>query len=164
RGARGAFHRFVTVCHQGTDCRGCGVELVDLVLVHDLPEARVVGPGGHTFEHQRGSGVAQRSVEDVAVAGHPANVCRAPVDVPVVVVEDVLVCHRCLQEVTRRGVQDALGLAGGTGGVEHEQRILTVHRLGRTVGADVGHGVVIPEVAPFLPGNRRAGALHHDHA
>ena len=127
--ARRLLHRLLAAPHQRADRGGRGVEDVDLVLVDDLPEAghrRIVR---HALEHQRRRAVGERAVDDVAVAGHPADVGGAPVDVAVVVVEDVLVGHRGVDEIAAGGVQHALGLAGRARGVEDEQRVLGVHRL-----------------------------------
>ena len=79
-----------------------GVEDVDLVLVDDLPEARRRGIVRHALEHQRGGAVGERPVDDVAVAGDPADIGRAPVDVAVMVVEDILVGHRGDRRDSRR--------------------------------------------------------------
>jgi acyl-CoA synthetase (AMP-forming)/AMP-acid ligase II len=65
------------------------------------------------------------------VAGDPADIGGAPEDVAVVVVEDVLMGHRGIDEVAAGGVHDALGLAGGAGGVEDEERVFGVHLLDR---------------------------------
>ena len=88
RCARGLLHRLVARLHQRADRGRRGVEDVDLVLVDDFPEARRRRIVRHALEHQRGGAVRQRSVDDVAVAGDPADVGGAPVDVAVVVVED----------------------------------------------------------------------------
>ena len=48
-------------------------------------------------------------------------------------------------------MQHALGFAGAARGVEDEQRILGVHRLGRAVAVDQGEGLVVPVVAASLP-------------
>ena len=44
-------------------------------------------------------------------------------------------------------MHDALGLAGGAAGVEQEQQLLGVHRLGGAVGRGTVHQVVVPVVA-----------------
>ena len=62
------------------------------MLLADLPEAAGVGPGRHALEHQRGGAVGEGSVDDVAVAGDPAHVRGAPVDVALVVVEGAVSC------------------------------------------------------------------------
>ena len=66
-------------------------------------------------------------------------------------------------------MDDPLRLSRRARGVEDEQHILGVHRLGRAVGGRVLHEAVIPVVAPFLHldmrfANRSRGApLHDDH-
>ena len=124
------FRQTRALAHQRADRGGRGVELVDLVLFADLPEAAGVGIGRHAFEHQRGRAIGQRAIDDIAVAGDPAHVGGAPVDVAVVVIEGDLVGHRGIDQIAAGGVHDALGLAGRARGVEDEQRIFGVH-LGR---------------------------------
>jgi hypothetical protein len=57
-----------------------GVEIVTPV-VDDLPVAAGVGVGGHALEHDGRRAVGQRAVDDVAVAGDPADVGGAEEDV-----------------------------------------------------------------------------------
>ena len=161
--AVGFLHGGLALAHQCADRSRCGVEDVHLVLVDHLPEARGVGVVRHAFEHQGGGAVGQRAIDDVAVAGDPADVRGAPVDVAVVVVEHVLVGHRRAQQVAAGGVQHALGFAGGAGGVEDEQRVLGVHRLRSTVLADFAQRFVVPEVTPFDPRDLALGTLDHHH-
>src|SRR5690606_21720517 len=128
--ARGLAHPLVALAHQRADRGRRGVELGDLMAVHDLPEARTVGPGRHALEHQRSGAVGQRAVDDVAVPGDPADIGGAPPYVVLAQVEAQLVRVRAVHQVAAGGVQHALGLAGAAGGVEDEQRILRVHALG----------------------------------
>src|SRR3546814_11598567 len=76
------------------------------------------------------SDVCSSYLDDVAVAGHPAHVGGAPEDVVFLEVEHRLVGVGAEHQVAARGVQHALGLAGGPGGVEDEQRS-EERRLGR---------------------------------
>ena len=79
------------------------------------------------------------------------------------VVEDDLVGVGDVDEVAAGGVHDALGLAGGAGGVEDEEGIFGVHPLGGAVGAGLRHGVVIPDVlGAHLGLDLVAHALHDD--
>ncbi len=106
---------------------GGGVEDRDLVLLDDLPPAALVrGVGGALVDHL-GRAVGQRPVDDVGVAGDPADVGGAPVDVGlgVHVVDDRVRVGR-LGEVAAGRVEDALGLPGGARRVEDEQRVLAV--------------------------------------
>ncbi len=123
-------HRLLAGAHQGADGGGGGVEDVDLVLVDHLPEARHVRVVRDALEHQGGGAVGQGAVDDVGVARDPADVGGAPVDLAFLVVEGVLVGHGGEDQIAAGGVQGALGLAGGAGGVEDEERVLGVHRLG----------------------------------
>ena len=74
------------------------------MLIDDLPEARSRRVIGHTFEDQAGRAVGQWAVDDVAVAGDPADVGGTPVDIAFVVVEHVLVGHGRHQQVAPRAV------------------------------------------------------------
>ncbi|CEG10123.1 hypothetical protein BN961_03558 [Afipia felis] len=163
RFARGLLHRLVTGLHQRADRRRRGVEDVDLVLVDDVPEPRIVRIVRHAFEHHRGRAVGERPVQNVAVAGDPADVGGAPVDVAVVIIEDVLVRHRHEDQITGGGVQHAFRLSGRTRSVEDEQRIFRVHRLARAFAFDHGGGLVVPDVALRIHVDLAAGALDDDH-
>ncbi len=157
---RGLLHGLVAGAHQRTDRRGCRVEDIDLMLVADFPEAAGGRVVGHAFEHQRRRAVGERPVDDVGVPGDPADVGAAPVHIAVVVVEDVVVGDRGVDKVAAGGVEDALRLAGRAGGVEHEQRVLGAHLLGRAVGRDPGRRLVVPEIAAGTHGDVAAGAAH----
>ena len=160
--ARGAFHRCLAFTHQGADGGGRGVEDGDLVLVDDVPEPRHVGIVGDAFEHHRGRAVGQRTIDDVTVAGDPAHVGRAPVDVVLAQVEHSFVRIRGEQQVAAGGVQHALGLAGGTGGVEDEQRIFRVHRFGRAFGRLRIHHRIEPAITRHLHVHGAAGVAHDE--
>jgi hypothetical protein len=56
-----------------------------------------------------------------------------------------------------------LGLAGGAGGVEDEERVLGAHLPGRAVVGGRRHGVVVPDVPAVDPMNVAAGAFDHQH-
>ena len=77
--------------HAGAD-RGRGrVEDRHLVALDDLPPAVLGRVVGRALVHHDGRAVGERAVDDVAVAGDPADVGGAPVDVVVLEVEDELV-------------------------------------------------------------------------
>ena len=163
RGAIAAFDEVVAGAHQRADRGRRRVEDVDLPLVDDVPEARHGRVVRHAFEHQRRRAVGERAVQDVAVARHPADVGRAPVDIAVVVVEHVLMRQRGIDEVAARGVQHALRLAGRARRVEDEQRVLGVHLDRRAIGRDLLQLLVQPEIAARRPRHGSAGAAHDQH-
>ena len=155
----------VAPLHEGSDGGGRRVELRDLVLLDDLPQAIVAGVVRDAFVDHAGRAVGQRSVDDVAVAGDPADVGRAPVHVRVLVeVEHVLVGERHLRQVATGGVHDALGLAGRPRRVEEVEQLLGVHGLGRALGLGVGHELVVPVVPALLHVDRVPAPSHHDDA
>ena len=94
---------------------------------------------------------------------HPADVGCAPVDIAVVIVENVLMRHRGEDQIAARGMQHALGLAGRARRVEDEQRVLGLHLLDLAFGRDLGRFLMIPEVAPGNHVHLPIGALDHDH-
>ena len=159
---RGLLHRRVARLHQRADRGRRGVDDVDLVLVDHLPEARHGRVIRHAFEHHRDRAVGERPVDDVAVAGHPADVGGTPVDVAVVIVEHVLMRQRNVDQKAAGGVQHALRLAGRARSVQDEQRVLGVHLLARAVRPDGLGDLVVIDVAPRLHFHRRAGAPHDD--
>ena len=67
--------------HERADGGRRGVEDRDAVALDDLPEAVLLRPVRRALVHHDGGTVGERSVDDVAVARHPADVGRAPVDV-----------------------------------------------------------------------------------
>ncbi len=162
RFARGLLHRRVARLHQRADRGRRGVDDVDLVLVDHFPETRHARIVRHALEHQRDGAVGERAVDDVAVAGDPADVGGAPVDVAVVIVEHVLVRDRGVDEIAAGGVQHALRLAGRARGVEDEQRVLRVHLLARAVGRHGLGDLVVLDVAAGLHVHLRAGVAHDD--
>ena len=76
--------------HERADRGRRGVEDRHAVALDDLPEASLVRPVGRALVHHDGRAVGERTVDDVAVPGHPADVGGAPVDVFVLHVEDPL--------------------------------------------------------------------------
>src|SRR5205823_6485631 len=98
-----------------------------------------------------GSGaVGERTVDDVTVPGHPADVGRTPVDVFFTQVENPFMGQSTAEQVAGGRVQDALGFPCRAAGVEDVQRMFAVEWLGGTVGGSVRHQVVPPQVAAGL--------------
>src|SRR5690606_28583377 len=71
----------VAPLHERADRGGRGVEDAHAVLLHDLPEAALVRGVRGAFVHDLGGAVGERAVDDVGVAGDPADVGGAPVHV-----------------------------------------------------------------------------------
>ena len=123
-----------------------------------------MGPGRGAFVDHDGGAGGQRAVRDVAVAGDPAHVGGAPEHVVLAKVEHPAAGEPGVQQVARRGVLYALGLAGGAGGVEKEQRMLRVHVLRRAVGRGGIGQFMRPAVAAVMPGDVFPRVPENDHA
>ena len=96
--------------HAGADRGRRRVEDRHAVALDDLPPAVLGRVVGRALVHDAGRAVGERPVDDVGVAGDPADVGAAPVDVVVLEVEDELVGGADLGQVAARGVQDPLRL------------------------------------------------------
>ncbi len=122
--------------HAGADRGRRGVEDRHAVALDDLPPDVLVGIVRRPLVHDAGRAVGERPVDDVGVAGDPADVGGAPVDVPLgLEVEDVAVGPGDAGQVAAGGVQDPLRLRGRARGVEDVERVLGAHRLGRAMRA-----------------------------
>ena len=128
-----------------------------------------LGPVGRTFVHHARRAVGERTVDEIRVPGHPADVGRAPEDIVFLEIEDHSGRGCDAGEIAAGRVHDALWLAGGPRCVEDVQHVLRVHRLRLAVERRVLHETVPPVVAT-LPHfrerfvSRSAGAtLHHHH-
>ena len=70
--------------------------------------------------------------------------------------------HRGLGQIAAGGVQDALGLTGGPGSVENEQRMLGVVGHIGVLGGLLGDQLVPPQVASFFDVHALTIALDDD--
>ncbi|EON25613.1 acetyl-CoA synthetase [Nocardioides sp. CF8] len=152
----------VAPLHERPDRGGRGVEDRDAVLRDDLPPAALVRGVGSAFVHHLRRAVGERSVDHVGVAGHPADVGGAPVDVVVLEVEDRPVRVGRAGEVAAGRVQDALGGAGRAGGVHDVERVLGVVHRRVVLGRRGVHDVVPPHVAGVVPRDVLTGAADDD--
>ena len=153
-----------TELHERADRGRRGVEDRDAVLLHDLPPAAGVRGIRRAFVEHLGRTVGEGAVRDVGVSGDPPDVGGAPehVGLGVEVVHD-LVREGRLGQVAAGGVQDALGLAGRSGGVQDEQRVLGGERLRLVLGGSGRDGVVPPDVAARGPAHFVLCAPHDEH-
>jgi hypothetical protein len=82
-------HKLVAFLGNRADSRGSGVENVDLVFLNNLPETAVGRIIGNAFEHDGCCAVAQRTVKNVGVTGDPAEVGGAPVNIAIMIIENI---------------------------------------------------------------------------
>ncbi len=82
------------------------------MLVTDLPKAARIGVIRHPFKHQRCGPVGQRPIDDIAVPGDPADVSRTPVDFTLLIVKNIFMRHRGIDQIAAGGVHHAFWLTG----------------------------------------------------
>src|SRR5262249_34742604 len=94
----------------------------------------------------------------------PADISRAPIDILISNVEDVLRSRGNADQVTACSMEDAFWFPGGATRVEKVKRMLAVERHGRTVRVDILQFAVPPDVAPFFHLNFIPSATKNDTA
>ena len=82
------------------------------------------------------------------MAGDPADVGGAEINIAFVNVENVFVRERAPEQIAGGAVHDAFRFAGRAAGVEDEQKILGAHDFRRTIGRRPRHQFMIPDIAP----------------
>lgn len=147
----GGRHAVGEPAHEGTDQGGGRVVAGDLVAFDDVKVPAGVRGVGHALVDDLGDAVGQRPVDLVGVRRDPGQVRRAPVHIAVApgrvgVAEQELVAPGSLGQVAAGGVDQALGLAGGAGGVHDEQRGLGVERLSMVHAGCGVDGVMPPNI------------------
>ncbi len=85
----------------------------------------------HAFIENAGGGQSERTVDDVGVAGDPADVGHTPVNVGGMDVLIELGSARGVGQIAAGAMLAALRLSGGAAGVHQEKRIFCFHRNGR---------------------------------
>ena len=157
----------IALANQRADGRGRRVENIDAILLHQAPPAVELRVIQRPFVHHRRRARRERTVNDVAVPGHPPNIGRAPIGVFVPQIEDPFHGGRHVRQVAAGGMQNPLWLPGSAGCVEHKQRMLTVERHG---GAVLRFGprqcrvqIVPPGIAARLHYQLGTGAPVNDH-
>src|SRR5260221_1079009 len=103
------------------------MEDVDVEAFGNAPGAPGVGKLRDAFIENTGGAKSERAVDDVGVAGDPADVGHAPVNVFGMDVLVILGSARHIGEVTAGAMLAAFGFAGGAAGVHQEEWIFGLH-------------------------------------
>ena len=144
---------------QHPDRGGGGVEDVHPEPLGDPPGAAGVRVVRRALVDHAGGAERERAVDDVGVAGDPADVGHAPVRVVRVDVLVVLGRAGHVGQVPAGGVLAALGSAGGAAGVHQEQRRLGRHGHRRDDLVPVIGEDLVDEEVPALHHRRLGGEL-----
>ena len=125
--------------HEGADRRRRGVKNRHAVFLHDAPQTVLVRPIRRALVHYLGDAVGHRSVNDVRMAGDPADIRSAPEDVVFFHVEDPFVDESHTGQIAAGGVNDPLRFAGGAARVQDVEHVFAVHPLRLAPQRRIGH-------------------------
>src|SRR5262245_18894166 len=98
------------------------MEDIYIELLGNTPGATSIWISRYTCIHHTGSGQGERSIDDVGVAGNPANIGHTPVDIFGVNILNVFGCSSNIGQVAGTPMLAALGPAGGPAGIHQKQR------------------------------------------
>ena len=98
------------------------------------------------------------------MAGDPPDIGRAPIDVLIANVEDILGGRINAHQVAASGVQDSLRLSRRSAGVKEVKRMLAVERRRQALCIHVFQFPMPPDVAAFFHVNFISGPPKNDHA
>jgi len=153
----------VAPANKRADRRRSRVENVDSIFFDDFPKPIGLGPVRRAFVHNNGGAGGERAIDDVTMPGYPAHISRAPEDIVVANVEDVLGSRINVHEITTGGVQNSFWFSGGSACVKKVKRMLAIEWRRRAVGIDVLQFSVPPNVTAFLHVDVVSGAAKNDH-
>ncbi len=111
------FDPLVAPANEGADRGRRRVENADRVFLDDAPEAVRFRPVRRAFIHEGGGAGGERAVDDIAVAGDPADIGGAPINVLLAQVENVFRRAVDADEIAAGGVQNPFRFPGRAAGV-----------------------------------------------
>src|SRR6202044_1148236 len=85
--------------HESADGSGGAVKNGHFVTVNNFPEAIAAREIGSAFVHDDAGAVRERAINDVTVAGDPADVCGAPINILVAQIENEFCAPHTLQQI-----------------------------------------------------------------
>src|SRR5438105_7274955 len=143
-------HPHIAPTNKSPDRSRCSVENADCVFLDDPPKTIGLGPVRRAFVDQGGRAGGERTIDNIAMAGDPADISGAPENIFVAQIENVLRARVNADEITAGGVQDSLRLSGRAAGVKDVKRMLAIERDRRALRIDIFQFAMPPDVAPFL--------------
>src|SRR6187399_227624 len=116
----------VTPADEGADRRRGSIKNVDPILFNDFPKAIGLRPVRGALVHDNSCAIRERTIDNVAVTGDPADVGGAPKDILIANVKDVFGGAINIHEVAGSSVQNSFRFAGGAARIEKIKRMLAI--------------------------------------
>ena len=149
---------------EGANGRRRRVKDADLVRRDHAPETARIRIGRNALENQLRTAAGQRPIGHIGMTRDPTDIGRTPEHIVRLEIEGPLHGQHGLQQIPRRGVLHALGLAGGTRGVEQKQRVLGLDPFRFTGLRLLRHRLMPPQITPRDHGASPARALINNDA
>ena len=124
-----------------------GVENRHTMTLADVPEPIALRPVGRALVHHAGGAVGERTVDEIRMSRHPANIRGAPEDIIVLQIEHRPGGGGDAGEIAAGGVHDSFRLARSARCVEDVEDIFGIHWFRLAPVGCVLHQVVPPEIA-----------------
>src|SRR5207247_6331537 len=131
---------------------------------NDSPEAVRFRPIRRAFIHESGRAIRERTINDVAVPGHPSDISRAPKNILVSNIEHVFRGRIDSDQITTGGVEDSFRLPGRTAGVKDVKRMFAIESCRWTIVVHVLELAMPPDITAFFHVDLIARALENNHA
>src|SRR5205809_7536598 len=157
-------HPIVPPANKSTDRRRSRIQNVDAIFFDDFPEAIGLRPVRRALVHNGRRTIRQWTINNIAVAGNPADVSGAPKNIFVANVEDVFHGRINADEITACRMQNSLRFPSGAARVEKIERMLAVELRWRAVDTDVLYFPMPPHIAASFHDNFVSYASKNNHS
>src|SRR5690606_8342642 len=97
-----------------------GIKLIYPMFFHYLPKPSKIGVGRHSFEHYRGSTIGKGAINNIGMAGNPADICRAPIHIVLPVLKDVLKGIGDVDHISGRSMYHPFGFTRRSRSIENK--------------------------------------------
>src|SRR5262245_59399031 len=141
------FHPLIAPTNEGPNRGRRGIENAHRILFDNSPEAVRLRPIRRAFIHDDSRSGRERAIDDITVAGDPADICRAPVDVALAQIENIFRGRIYSDEISSGGVKDPFGFPSRSTGVENVKRMFAVERRRWAFRIDILELAMPPDVA-----------------
>ena len=157
-------HPLVAPSNERADRCRRGIKNVDPIVFDDFPEPIWLGPIRCALVHDNSCAIRERTIDDVAMTGHPTDIGRAPKDILIAKIEDIFGGGINAHQITTGGVQNSFRFSGGPARVEKVKRMLAIERRRRTIRIHVFQFPMPPNIAAFFHVDVVSGATKNNHS
>src|SRR5690242_21602131 len=103
--------------HQGADGSRRRVYYINLEFIHDIPEPACIRESRDALEHQAGGAGSKRTIYNIAVARHPADIRGTEIYLTGLIIKYIHKSISIINHIPRAGMHHPFGLAGAAAGI-----------------------------------------------